>query len=214
MFDYSKHQFTSPTFRSVVTAAVTFFLTTPVEALPPSASFFGTGVYAIYYTGTYEPYSGIPNLTSNECILPIYIGKAVPKGWRTGREPGGEKSAVLIHRLREHARSIELTNDLLLPDFRCRLVILQGIEADLISTVESALIRRYRPLWNTVVDGFGNHDPGRGRYNQALSEWDALHPGRSWVSRLTGTKPDRRVILEKSNAMFLLHNFRNSTTAS
>lgn len=53
----------------------------------------------------------------------------------------------------------------------------------MIGTVEAALIRHYHPLWNTVVDGFGNHDPGSGRYNQEISEWDIVHPGRSWARK-------------------------------
>lgn len=39
-------------------------------------------------------------------------------------------------------------------------------------------------IWNTTVTGFGNHDPGSGRYNQARSSWDVLHPGRPWADRL------------------------------
>ncbi len=66
-------------------------------------------------------------------------------------------------------------------------MIFEGQESDLIGTVEAALIRMYRPLWNTVVDGFGNHDPGKGRYNQAKSDWDVYHPGRKWAEKCLGT---------------------------
>lgn len=60
------------------------------------------------------------------------------------------------------------------------------------------LISMYsNPLWNSIIDGFGNHDPGKGRYNQAVSEWDFLHPGRVWVERLTGQKPVMKNILHK-----------------
>ena len=76
-------------------------------------------------------------------------------------------------------------------------MILSGLESDLVGTVEAALIRRYRPLWNTVIDGFGNNDPGAGRYNQARSEWDILHPGRLWAERLTGQSPRREDVIEK-----------------
>ena len=34
-------------------------------------------------------------------------------------------------------------------------------------------------LWNSLVDGFGNHDPGAGRYKGLRPRWDVLHPGRS-----------------------------------
>ena len=53
------------------------------------------------------------------------------------------------------------------------------------------------PLWNSCIDGFGNHDPGSGRYAQAVSEWDSLHQGRPWVNKLTGDKPDRDLIIIK-----------------
>ena len=39
----------------------------------------------------------------------------------------------------------------------------------MIGTIEAALIKLNQPLWNVAVDGFGNHDPGRGRYEQAKS---------------------------------------------
>ncbi|WP_408004883.1 Eco29kI family restriction endonuclease [Radiobacillus kanasensis] len=31
--------------------------------------------------------------------------------------------------------------------------------------IESYLIRKHIPLWNNLIKGFGNHDPGIGRYN-------------------------------------------------
>jgi len=76
-------------------------------------------------------------------------------------------------------------------------MILEGDESDLISTVEAELIRRYNPLWNSTIDGFGNHDPGSGRYAQAPSEWNVLHPGRAWATKLTGKEPNLRGIVVK-----------------
>jgi hypothetical protein len=49
---------------------------------------------------------------------------------------------------------------------------------------ESLLIEKTKPLWNVVVDGFGNHAPGKGRPEQQLSSWDTLHPGRNWATKL------------------------------
>jgi hypothetical protein len=60
------------------------------------------------------------------------------------------------------------------------------ISSDMIGTIEAALIRLNQPLWNVVVDGFGNHDPGRGCYEQAKSDWDVIHPGRPWADRCNG----------------------------
>lgn len=96
-----------------------------------------------------------------------------------------------------HARSIQQVTNLHVEDFQCRFMILTGVDSDLLVPVEAELIRRHRPLWNTVVDGFGNHDPGAGRYNQARSEWDILHPGRPWAERLTGESLDIEKVIEK-----------------
>lgn len=194
-FDRKRHIFTSPSFQSVVVEAVTFFLTTPVQPLSHLTQFSGVGVYALYYTGTHSAYASIPQLVEHG-TLPIYVGKAVPKGWRTGREGNAKGSLALYNRLREHAKSIDQVANLRIDDFRCRFIIFDGTEADLISTVESALIRRYRPLWNTVIDGFGIHNPGRGRTGQSPSQWDVLHPGRLWVRTLTGTAPSLDQVLQ------------------
>jgi len=76
-------------------------------------------------------------------------------------------------------------------------MILSGAEGDLIIPVEAELIRRYQPPWNAVIDGFGNHDPGAGRYDQARSEWDVLHPGRTWVERSRGQSPRPEDVIAK-----------------
>ena len=118
-------------------------------------------------------------------------------GWRQGRESVKENDPALYRRLNEHAGSINAVENLSLDDFSCRFVVLQDQEADLISTVEAAMTRRYNPLWNSHIDGFGNHDPGKGRYEQARSEWDVLHPGRVWADQLKGTPPDENKVETK-----------------
>ncbi|MBI2954823.1 MAG: Eco29kI family restriction endonuclease [Chloroflexi bacterium] len=170
----------------MVEEAITFFVGTPVHELPPPSDlrFIGPGVYAWYYIGSYDLYAKIADLNRHGCVMPIYVGKAVPPGWRTARVTASE-TKNLFQRLNEHTRSLRQVANLQPEDLRCRFIILNDIESDLVGPAEAALIRRYRPLWNTVVDGFGNHDPGSGRYNQARSEWDVLHPGRVWAQRLT-----------------------------
>jgi hypothetical protein len=85
-FDYAAHTFRSPEFRSVVDKAAGFFAQTPLQILPPTTRrFVGGGVYALYYLGEYELYSELSELNRYECTHPIYVGKAVPPGWRTGR---------------------------------------------------------------------------------------------------------------------------------
>jgi hypothetical protein len=48
---------------------------------------------------------------------------------------------------------------------------------------ESLLIAKFDPLWNKLIDGFGNHDPGKGRHAGLRPRWDVLHPGRPWAER-------------------------------
>jgi hypothetical protein len=194
-FNPDKHVFKSPQVHAIIKEAIDFLYQTPAYQLPPPDPFIGTGVYSLYYVGKSELYQKIACVNIAECEQPIYVGKAVPRGWRTARG-GDEENSTLIQRLREHARSINQGSGLDIKDFKCRFMILKGDESSMITIVEAALIRKYRPLWNTVVDGFGNHAPGKGRYNQAISEWDALHPGRSWVKKQTGQPPD----LEKVKA--------------
>ena len=194
--DYERHIFHSPEFRSVVDAALTFFNQTPVHELPPADHFDDCGVYGIYYVGSYELYSNITNANHDSCAQPIYVGKAVPRGWRTARTRQSSGSP-LYGRLNEHAKSITQARNLDLADFRCRFMILGGIEADLVVPVEAELIRTYKPLWNSTIDGFGNHDPGSGRYEQAKSEWDVLHPGRPWAEKLTGTSPQQEDVVRE-----------------
>jgi hypothetical protein len=75
-------------------------------------------------------------------------------------------------------------------------MILERAESDLIGTVEAALIRSYKPIWNTLIDGFGNHDPGSGRYEQAMSDWDVCHPGRLWAKKCKGKHKTKKELLE------------------
>ena len=194
--DPARHTFRSPQLKSLVQEAVQFLAGTPIHALPPGM-FTGVGVYLLYYLGPFEPYTHIARHTQQTPIQPIYAGKAVPPGWRTARSIRTGEQRALYQRLREHAGSIDSVPSLEVQDFQCRFLILDDPETDLISAVEAVLIRTYNPLWNAVVDGFGNHAPGGGRSNQAPSEWDVLHPGRTWVERLTGRPPRREKIIAK-----------------
>lgn len=195
-FDANQHIFRSPKFQSVVNEAINFFAETPVHVLPSVRSFVGSGVYGLYYVGEYQPYRKIVSLNQDACVQPIYVGKAVPPGWRTGRVRYSSTRA-LFQRLAQHTKSLQQVVNLQVNDFRYRFMILSDIESDLVVPIEAELIRRYKPLWNTVVDGFGNHDPGAGRYKQACSSWDVLHPGRSWVTRLTGAAPQLEDVIAR-----------------
>lgn len=201
-FDRSKHIYTSTAFAELVKDAVRFFNGTPVHTLPPPEAFRGTGVYAIYYTGQYPAYQKYAELNRLAYNFPIYVGKAVPKGWRQSRLSDDmlNQSKELHTRLREHARSIGVARGLALEDFMCRFVMFEGEASGMIGTIEAALIKLNTPLWNTVVDGFGNHDPGKGRYEQAKSAWDVIHPGRAWVEKCKGVHATTTSILTRVDA--------------
>lgn len=195
--DLKLQTFHTDSFQILLDQAIDFLYHTPIHPLPPE-KFSGTGVYILYYLGEQEYYAPIAKQNRKDCVVPIYVGKAVPRGWRTGRNQD-TSTPILYGRLSEHARSITQAKNIGLQDFRCRFVRLIETTADLIVPLEAELIRRHQPLWNTIVDGFGNHDPGKGRYNQAPSEWDVLHPGRYWVKRLNGTPPKCKEIIERIN---------------
>lgn len=180
-----------------------FFNGTPVHHLPPPENFTGTGVYALYYVGKSKYYKPLYTLNRVCFAQPIYVGKAVPRGWRQGRLQ--DATNELYRRLCDHTNSISQAENLSISDFYCRFMILEDAAADMIGTVEAALIRYYAPIWNNMIDGFGNHDPGSGRYEQAVSDWDVLHPGRSWAKKLNGEALPLDMVVQK--VKFYFDNF-------
>ncbi len=203
-FDRSKHVFRSDAFAEIIKDTMRFFNGTPVHKLPPPENFVGTGVYALYYTGKSKYYQPLYDMNRISFNQPIYVGKAVPRGWRQGRVQ--EATNELYRRLCDHLNSIEQASNLQVEDFHCRFMILEDAAADMIGTVEAALIRYYTPIWNNMIDGFGNHDPGSGRYEQAVSDWDVLHPGRVWATRLNGTALPLEMVEQK--VKFYFDNFQ------
>lgn len=59
---------------------------------------------------------------------------------------------------------------------------------------ERFLIEHYQPCWNVCIEGFGQHDPGRGRHQGERSWWDTLHPGRSWADKLQERKSPQEAL--------------------
>lgn len=203
-FDRSKHVYTNDAFVELVKDAVRFFNGTPVHTLPPPTRFLGTGVYALYYTGRSGIYGRYGELNRLSYGHQIYVGKAVPKGWRQARtvDIPGQQSAELFNRLNEHSRNITTVNDIDLNDFMCRFVILEEASSDMIGTIEAALIKVHTPLWNTSLDGFGNHTPGKGRFNQAKSDWDVIHEGRAWAEKCQGIANEKSLLIENIKKYF------------
>lgn len=200
-FDRQKHVYRNDAFVELVKDAVRFFNGTPVLSLPPPESFLGTGVYALYYIGKNPLYAKYGEINRLAYRSAIYVGKAVPKGWRQSRSSDNplNQSRELCNRLREHSRSIGAASNLSVQDFMCRFVIFEDAGSDMIGTIEAALIKLHKPLWNSTIDGFGNHDPGKGRYGQAISDWDVLHPGRQWAIKCNGAPRKQRPFSQTSN---------------
>src|SRR5438477_1532985 len=124
-----------------------------LHPLPPSKSFVGAGIYALYYGGDFPLYSQIstslrgflamrPGLVPEQ-PRPIYIGKSDPPGGRKGlfEEEATEedenraqevlstkpKHRKLHERLRQHAASIALARNLRIQDFQCRHMLVDEI---------------------------------------------------------------------------------------
>lgn len=157
-------------------------LTKDVQPLGQIQQFEGAGIYAIYYTGDFEAYEQVSKLNSDgKFMLPIYVGKAVPAGARVGSNMEVPAGKVLAKRLKEHADSIRAASNLNIEDFHCRVLVVDDIWIPL---GESLIISRFTPVWNSLIDGFGNHNPGKGRHAGMRPRWDVLHPGREWAGRL------------------------------
>lgn len=157
-------------------------LTKEVHPLGDLPVFEGAGIYAIYYTGGFAPYAQVSRLNADgKFMLPIYVGKAVPPGARMGASLELAAGKVLHKRLKEHAESIKAAENLDIKDFHCRFLVVDDIWIPL---GESLIIARFTPVWNSLIDGFGNHNPGKGRHAGMRPRWDVLHPGREWAMRL------------------------------
>lgn len=158
-------------------------------ALPLQQAVDGCGVYAIYYKGAFASYKPI---ASQKCRVPIYVGKTEPSGKRKG---GSISGSSLRGRLADHAASIKLAQNLDGADFCCKFLVVKEVW---IGLAEQFLIRNFRPVWNVVVDGFGNHDPGKGRIAMIRPRWDTMHPGRPWATKLREHHTATGIMLEIS----------------
>ena len=160
-------------------------LAQPMVPLADIKSSYGSGVYAIYYSGDHPLYASISGTET-----PIYVGKADPQNddASTPREQG----AKLTARLLEHAGTIataagyakQLPSGLdmiRLDDFSCRRLVC-ATNAQLVA--EKHLIRTFWPVWNAETKacwGMSKHgDAAKTRANKR-SPWDVVHPGRQWA---------------------------------
>ena len=157
--------------------------------------FYGSGVYALYYSGDFDGYAAISGKEH-----PIYVGKANPA------DPAGQTAIDqgdrLSRRLLEHRNNIDkATTTLRLDDFECRALVVQSGWQ---TSTEDYLIHLFKPIWNNEVKicyGFGKHgDDPNTRANQR-SPWDTLHPGRDWAHRdpdMIDARPRQRILSDVS----------------
>lgn len=157
----------------------------PVIPLDDLEQFPGSGVYALYYSGPHDAYA--PLAESNQAdpgSWAIYIGKADAENARKG-DPDQRhvlEGPKLWRRIvKDHRKSIDQAENLDTRDFSVRYLV---VAPTWIQLAEIIAIRMHKPVWNALIDGFGNHAPGSGRKNMVRPRWDTLHPGRPWAPRL------------------------------
>ena len=149
----------------------------PRRPLATVDRFYGSGVYALYYKGAFDAYSGIKGKEH-----PIYVGKADPAN--SASKTAMEQGERLSSRLNEHRKNIlKARGTLSIEDFEYRALVVQtGYQ----TAAESFLIHLFKPVWNKEMGiclGFGKHgDDPKTRAN-LRSPWDTLHPGREWAHR-------------------------------
>lgn len=168
----------------------------PLGSVP---AFYGSGVYAIYYTGKFDAYKPLRGQEH-----PIYVGKADPDSV-SAKDPVAQ-GTKLSDRLREHAKSIRAASTTLnIEDFECRLLIVQtGFQ----KSAEDYLIGFFKPIWNSETKlcfGLGKHgDSSTTRVNKR-SPWDTLHPGRPWAHAINKNQKEEPLIREQIAAHFAQH---------
>jgi hypothetical protein len=160
------------------------------------ASFSGSGLYALYYIGDFPLYKPLADrcraggstesLNLGPMAIPIYVGKSSAGSSRRGRLE--DKTRKNLHaRIGKHRGSIKAAKSTLeLDHFRIRYLPVRDVWVPL---GEAGLLQRFTPLWNVVLEGFGNNSPGSGRSDQAKSTWDTLHPGRKSAE----SRPDNKL---------------------
>lgn len=133
--------------------------------------FGGGGLLAVYYDGGFEPYAPISGTDT-----PLYVGGAALS--RAGVSGRRTDSRVLFQRLRRHGKSLMeiVGHEFGLRDFRCRFLVVDDIW---IAPTQQLLVTMHRPLWNTVLTGFGANEQGSTARMSRPSRWSELHSQRS-----------------------------------
>lgn len=178
----------------------------PRAPLETVERFYGSGIYALYYSGDHGLYTPIKATET-----PIYVGKADPRS-DTAKQPM-EQGEKLFSRLTEHRRSIRNAVETLnIDDFEYRsLVVQSGWQG----AAEDYLIHLFKPIWNKETDicyGIGKHGDSPSTRGNRRSPWDTIHLGRDWAHRDPNMVDARSVATIKDDVhehFLRVHVFRN-----
>lgn len=143
--------------------------------------FYGSGVYAIYYSGAFDAYEPVSGTET-----PLYVGKADPASH--GAITPIQQGQRLWSRLYDHRKSIKAARNLNINDFDCRYLAVRSAWQ---GTAETYLISKFLPIWNNetkICYGFGKHGDAHTTRANTRSPWDTLHPGRNWATK-EGNRP-------------------------
>lgn len=174
------------TWENLMAGLVAHFERQPSISLAAVDNVRGPGVYVLFYNGPYPAYAPISGTPK-----PIYAGKAVPEGTRKGTVKKNAGRFALRGRLRDHHKSLAAATNLDVNDFECRALAVVPVW---ITLAERFLFDYYAPVWNKVLDGFGNKDQGGERKTGKASLWDTLHPGREWAAERVRTRSEEDVL--------------------
>jgi hypothetical protein len=164
----------------------------PAHKLAGLPDFEGSGLYAIYYAGTKEPMY----LPLKGRLIPLYVGSAQSHNSATGMT--SSSGSPLRKRLATHEKSIGQSG-LDKREFRVRLLLMPDVHIDL---GENGLRVGYKPVWNSVLNGFGSNEQGSATRSGDKSKWDTVHSGRA---RTFGSQnKDRNVLVAEVNYMVKL----------
>lgn len=173
----------------------------PLVALGSVPRFHGPGIYALYYAGPHPAYAP---LAAANMVRPgswaVYIGRAESDASRKGLVPIADATGTRLYtRIRQHAATITAATDLAIADFHIRYL---PMVSHWIGLGETAAIQHHQPVWNVLVDGLGNNDPGSKRTGGKRSRWDTLHPGRPWAT-VQADRPETAADIAQDVAQYL-----------
>ena len=171
----------------------------PLHELGAIPTFYGAGVYAIYYKGSFKPYAKLV-----DCDHPIYVGKADPAN--SSAKDAISQGTKLSIRLSEHAKSIKKASSTLdINDFKCRFLIVQSGSQ---KPAEDYLINFFKPIWNSetkICYGLGKHGDSSETRDNKRSPWDTMHPGRPWADKSTLNQKTSEQIISEIDHHLALH---------